>query len=152
MSIKENFKISIRNWLADIFTVKLIKICFVVWIVLWVVFFFRENKDGEYRDLFALAPKGLEAKRAYLAGEDLYGFLLFSRKVLPPDSTYKLVGLPEFSIREIRSMYYLAPLRTAESGYDHILVYGEKGYTEEGFEKTAEYERDKYILRKNSWN
>jgi hypothetical protein len=152
MYIKESFRSLFRAWVGDIFTVKLIKICFIVWMVLWVVFFFRENKDGEYRDLLAMAPRGLEGKRAYLAGEDLYGFLRFSRKVLPPDATYKIVGLPEFSIKEIRSMYYLAPLRTAGSGYDHILVYGKRGYAEEGFEKTAEYERDKFILRKSSWN
>ena len=152
MSIKESFKTIFDIWLKDIFTVKLIKICFIVWIVLWGVFFFKENKDGEYRDFFNLAERDLEGKRAYLVGEDLYSFLVFAGKNLPSGAKYKFEGLPDFSIEEFRSMYYLVPFKPVESGYDHILVYGNKEYVEEGFVKIAEYSKDKYILRKGSWS
>ena len=151
MSIKENFNAAFNVWKNDWFTVKLIKVCFIVWVVLWCVFFLKENKDGEYRDFFALFHKTLEEKRAYLLEDDLYVFLGFCRENLPEGARYKLAGLPEFSIREVRSIYYLAPLRAAEQGYDYILVFGDEAYGEEGFVKYSGYAKDKFILRRAGW-
>ncbi|MFQ5952590.1 MAG: hypothetical protein ACE5JK_04190 [Candidatus Omnitrophota bacterium] len=127
---------------------RLLKICFVVWIVLWVVFFFRENKKGEYREFFDLTGMGLEEKRAYLMGEDFYNFVRFCQQNVPQNSRYKFAGLEPFAIEEVRAIYYLWPLRAVEEDYDCVFVYGDSKFSEKGFTKVAEFSKEAYILKK----
>jgi len=127
---------------------KLLKVCFIIWLVLWVVFFIRENKDGEYKDFFNLFGKSLEEKRAYLLGEDFYNFLNACKDNVPSKATYKLAGLGPFAIDEVRGIYYLAPLKAVEENYDYIFVYGSGDFTEEGFDEVFEFNKNSYILKR----
>ncbi|MGB2598974.1 MAG: hypothetical protein WBC99_00825 [Candidatus Omnitrophota bacterium] len=127
---------------------KLLKICFAVWLILWAVFFLRENKEGEYRQFFQLTGKSLEEKRAYLLGEDFYDFLVFCRQNVPEGARYKFAGLEPFAIEEVRAVYYLWPMRAVEEDYDYVFVYGDDKFYEKGFRKVAEMSPNAYILKK----
>ena len=130
---------------------RLLKICLAVWLALWVVFFLRENKDGEYKEFFDLTGKGLEEKRAYLLGEDFYDFLKFCQENVPPEARYKFAGLKPFAIEEVRAIYYLAPRKAVEEDYDYIFVYGEGVTPEKDFKKSAQMKSGAYILKRVSW-
>ena len=141
MFTKENFK---RH--VDLKTVAAAFIA--LWMALWIVFFLRENKDGEYREYVHLIGKDLEQKRAFLLGQEFYDFLKNASGKVPRSARYKFAGLPTFSILEIRGIYYLAPLKAVEEGYEYIFVYGEKGYNENGFVKHFEFNDNAYILKR----
>jgi hypothetical protein len=130
---------------------RLLKISLLVWLILWGVFFLRENKEGEYRQFFDLAGKGLEEKRAYLLGGELYDFLKFSQKNIPEDARYKFAGIKPFAIEEVRAIYYLYPRKAVEEDYDYILVYGDDVEPEIGFERIAVMKDNAYILKRASW-
>ncbi len=131
---------------------KVIKIlligCFSAWMLLWAIFFLRENKDGEYGEFFELLPRDLEGKRAYLLGGTLYSYLNYCKDAVPAGAAYKLAGLDPFAIEEVRAIYYLWPLKNVEQGYDYILVYGNAKVTEEGF-KVISRSDNGYVLGRN---
>jgi hypothetical protein len=135
----------------DIFR-ELLRVCLAVWLVLWAVFFFAENKKGDYREFFALASRGLEDKRAYLMGQDFYDFVRFCRKNVPPDATYKFVGMRLYAVEGVRAIYYLWPLKAVERDNEYYFVYGDFELPDmTGFRKIAEFKDKAYIMKRIPW-
>ncbi|MDD5496547.1 MAG: hypothetical protein PHP46_05555 [Candidatus Omnitrophica bacterium] len=132
----------------DIFR-KLLGVCLMIWLVLWAVFFFAENKKGDYREFFALANKDLEGKRIYLMGQDFYEFVNFCRSTVPPGSTYEFAGMRLYAIEEVRAIYYLWPLRAVTSDNEYYFVYGDFEVPDmSDFEKVAEFKDKAYIMKR----
>ena len=131
-----------------IFKTRLFQICLLIWLILWVIFFFRENKDGEYKDFFVLAGKNLEGKRAYLMGEGFYGFVNFCSQNTSPEARYKFAGLGPMKIEEIRAIYHLWPRKAVEENYEYIFVYDAKGFSEEGFFMFKDFNGSSYVLKR----
>lgn len=89
---------------------KILKIVFMVWIALWIMFFARELFiKNNIRDYMALSARDLEGKHAYVMGDKLYGFLAHCKDSLPVNATYNIVGIDEGSIERRRAVYYLYP-------------------------------------------
>ena len=103
---------------------RILKLAFAVWIVLWVFFLAREDKDGQYRSLAYNYTHGYADKVRYLMGADLYDFLVFVAGNMPEDATYELAGFEKFSIDEVRARYFLWPLKSSAGGADFRVVYG----------------------------
>ena len=103
----------------------ILKAIIAVWVLLWLLFLVREDKDGQYRELGYLYTHDYADKVSYLAGEDVFSFLVFCRESLPAGSTYELAGFKEFSIDKVRMRYFLWPLRGTEEDADFVIVYGE---------------------------
>jgi len=130
------------------FKSRLFQICVLIWLILWVIFFFRENKDGEYKDFFVLAHKNLEQKRAYLMGEGFYKFVDFCLQNTPNEARYKFAGLGPMKIEEVRAIYHLWPRKAVEEDYTYIFVFNAKGFSEEGFFKFKDLNGSSYILKR----
>ena len=99
------------------------KTIIIVWLVLWIFFLFREDKDGQYRSLMYMYTNGETEKMRYIFGGDFYDFLVFCKENLPEGSTYELLGIERFSIREVRARYFLWPVKNVKSGADFNIVY-----------------------------
>ncbi len=100
------------------------KIVFSVWIVLWLFFLVREDKDGQYRTLGELYRLKGEGRTRHVVGGDLYDFLRFCRAEIPEGSTYEIVGFDEYSIDKVRARYVLWPLKAGEGRTVFKIVYG----------------------------
>lgn len=101
-----------------------IKIIFSIWLVLWILFLVREDKDDQYRDIKFFYTNDYEAKEDFLLGKDLHAFLVFSKKQIPPGATYELTGFKRFSIFQVRSRYFLWPLKSSSDDPDYRIAYG----------------------------
>lgn len=88
----------------------ILKIIFIVWVALWIGFFARELfVKKNIQDYSALLSRTLEGKHAYVTGDKLYSFILYCKKNMPDNATYKIVGIDEGSIESRRAVYYLYP-------------------------------------------
>ena len=103
------------------------KIILIVWVVLWVFFLAREDKDGQYGTLSYLYSHKYVDKARHIIGADLFDLLMFSRVNIPEGSSYELLGFKVFSIFEVRARYFLWPLQSVEKDSDFKIVYG-KGF------------------------
>ena len=128
----------------------ILKIIFAVWIVLWVFFLVREDKDGQYRDLRYMYTHGYEDKSSYVMGDELYDFLVFCRKNMPEGATYELSGFENLSIGEVRARYFLWPFRRVEKDPDFIIVCGKKGAKVPGYSRRAQYDGPGCLLVKEA--
>ncbi len=127
---------------------RILKISFAVWIILWAFFTARELfMKGALRDYKILLSRSLDGKRAYVTGDRLYEFLVFSNEKLPPTASYRLVGLEEGSIDKRRSTYYLYP-HLEKPVADFVLIYDAFGISKSGYETFCELDTTRYILRK----
>jgi len=125
---------------------RILKIVFIAWIALWLMFAVRELFiKANVRDYKALLGRSLEGKHAYITGQPLYDFLAYCKKALPEKATCELVGLEEGSLEARRSVNCLYPL--VKSGDpDYILVFNKAGYAREGYKSFAGMSADTYIL------
>jgi hypothetical protein len=114
-----------------------LKIIFLAWVIVWAFFVARELlvKDN-LRDYIALAGRSLEGKRAYVTGEDLYGFLNFCRANVPSGAKVSIAGLEDGSLERRRAVYYLYPL-TESPEPEYILAYGKAAAGREGYPESA---------------
>ncbi|MFH1552512.1 MAG: hypothetical protein ABID83_02585 [Candidatus Omnitrophota bacterium] len=115
------------------------KTIFAVWIVLWIFFLIREDKDGQYRSLGYLYTHGYNDKVRYVLGDELYDFLIFCRQQIPEGSSYELVGFKKFSIYEVRARYFLWPLRHVKEDPDFKIVYEGQETPGDGYREYKRY-------------
>jgi len=120
-----------------------------VWLVLWMFFLIREDKDGQYAEVYSLyTAKGAQKMRVVLGGE-LYDFLVSCRSVVPARTTYELVGFEELSIDQVRARYFLWPLRQGK-GETHIkIIYSAERVEMPGYEPYMTFGRKGQILKRS---
>ena len=126
-----------------------LKIILIVWIVLWVVFLLREEKDDQYKQLFKLYGTSVEGKTKEVMGDELFEFFSFARANLPEGAEYRFQGFERFSIAEVRGRYYLWPAKGSSETPEYILVYSSPGYAVPGYVVHAKLSDTKFILRKD---
>jgi hypothetical protein len=118
---------------------RVFKIIFIVWIVLWVLFLAREDKDGQYRMLYHLYTHDGTDNVRYVVGSDLYDFLVFCKDSIPTGFTYRLSGFKEFSIDEVRARYFLWPLKSVEKDPNFVIIYGREEEKVLGYREYRKY-------------
>ncbi len=98
------------------------KAIFATWLILWVVFLVREDKKGQYKDLWYFYTHGYNEKVRYILGEDLHDFLIYCKENIPEGASYSLSGFGEFDIASVRARYFLWPLRCGEENADYYIA------------------------------
>lgn len=126
------------------------KIIFIMWIVVWVFFLAREDKDGQYASLISSYKADYAGKLKILLGEELYGFIDFCLKELPENSTYRLEGFEKFSIFEVRARYLLYPLKQIETRPDYVICFGRSPDNIPGYMKYKDYQDIGAIYKKEN--
>ncbi|RKY42848.1 MAG: hypothetical protein DRP85_01415 [Candidatus Makaraimicrobium thalassicum] len=119
---------------------KILKLIFAVWLILWILFLLREDKDGQYRSLGYLYAHPYSGKVGYLMGDELYDFLVFCRQHIPGGSTCELLGFKRFSISEMRARYFMWPVRNVEKGADFKIICGEGDIAAPGYKEHRKYD------------
>jgi hypothetical protein len=104
---------------------RLLKGIFSVWLILWVFFLIREDKDGQYGSLAFMYTHGGKEGMRHLYGEGLYDLAVYCAKNMRERSTYIMMGFDRFSIDEVRIRYLLWPLRQADRDADYIVMRGD---------------------------
>lgn len=126
---------------------KLARLVFTIWIFFWALFLIRGLYKGEFEKYSDLLKRDVEARRAYVVGEELYAFLKFSMTHFPQKITYQLRGKFE-PIDKRRFIYYLYPHVESEDP-EFILCYKvQQGFKPEGFYRFATLKKGRFILRK----
>ncbi len=115
------------------------KLVIAVWLVLWIVFLAREDKDGQYKMIKYVFTHGEDDRVRYILGDDLYGFIVFAGENMPGGTTYKIEGFEQFSIDEVRLRYYLWPLKCVDNEADFIVYFGSADKKEPGYKLFREY-------------
>jgi len=105
---------------------KIFQVSIVIWMILWLFFLVRQDKDGQYEMLGKLYRAEGEEKIKVLYGTDLYDFLVFCRKEIPEGSSFETLGFEEYSIDTVRARYFLWPLKSDEGKTDYKIVYSDK--------------------------
>jgi hypothetical protein len=100
------------------------RIVIVIWLVLWVVFIIREDKDDQYAGLKYLYSHGYTHKVSRITGKDLFEFIIFCRENIPAGATYEIKGFEMFSIDEVRTRYYMWPSRNVSKNGEYMIIYG----------------------------
>jgi hypothetical protein len=98
-----------------------------VWLVLWLLFLVREDKKGQYAQLYELYSLRSPERMRQVVGPELYDFLMYCRSSLPEGATYELVGFEKYSIDGVRARYLLWPLRSGPGDADYRIVYSAAG-------------------------
>ncbi|MEA3489281.1 MAG: hypothetical protein U9R44_02930 [Candidatus Omnitrophota bacterium] len=124
----------------------MLKLIFTVWVVLWVFFLVREDKDGQYGSLAYLYTHGYNDKVRYIMGGRLYDFLVFCERYMPKGTTFDLSGFEPFSIDEVRARYFLWPLRSVGNNPDFVIVYGETTGSPAGYKEYKRYGKTGRLL------
>ncbi|MBP7056587.1 MAG: hypothetical protein KBB52_07025 [Candidatus Omnitrophica bacterium] len=129
---------------------KILAVLFAAWVVMWVAFTLRELfLKVNLRDYMALISRSAEGKRAYVTGEELYGFIESCKNATPEDASYDIAGLEDGSIEKRRLVYYLYPRRETDDA-DFIFVYRSPGFGRAGYMDFKRFDDSKYILKKIS--
>lgn len=115
-----------------------IRIMLVVWLVLWLLFLIREDKDDQYKALKYLYSHGYNQSVSYVVGDKLNDLILYAGRDMPEGSTYDIKGFSKFSIGEVRARYYLWPYVRVHKDPDYIIVYGSSA-SEVGYETVKKY-------------
>lgn len=126
---------------------QIFRIVFIAWVVIWLLFLVRGLVKGEARDYKNLFGKSLEEKRAYVAGEEFYEFILFCKKVIPEDSDYTVKADYDATLDYFRFAYYIYPVLRNLDDPEYIACYKVK-FTKEGYESVASLSDNKYILKR----
>jgi hypothetical protein len=87
----------------------------------------------------------LEAKRAFVTGAELYGFIQFCKAALPARAGVAIEGIEDGSIERRRAVYYLYPL-TESPDPDYILHFGPSRPSRAGYAVLAEAPGEGAIL------
>ncbi len=122
------------------------KVIIIIWMVLWVFFLVREDKDGQYQTLNSLYRSIGEEKIKVLYGSDMYDFLAYCRGEIPGGSSFEIIGIEEFSIDQVRARYFLWPLINKEGEADFKIVFAVKAPKIPGFRMFREYGGKGYIF------
>lgn len=124
------------------------KVLFFIWTFIWINFILRDLIGHKhFRDYKTLLARDEEGKRSYVYGDCLFEFLRFCKNKLPEKAKYDLVGMKEFSIAKVRSVYFLYPhLKTDDA--DFLLVYEEPGYERDGYKTFDKLDNARFILKK----
>ncbi|MFA6078199.1 MAG: hypothetical protein WC779_00410 [Candidatus Omnitrophota bacterium] len=128
---------------------KIFKIAFAVWIALWVMFGVRElfikGAAKEYGKLFF---RSLEGKHSYLTGDKLYELITAANKKMPPNATYKLIGVEKDSIEVRRVAYYLYPHFETDDA-DFLIIYDSRGdVVYEGYDIVESLDSARCVMKK----
>lgn len=115
-----------------------LKLILVAWLVVWVIFLVREDKDDQYIGLKYLYTHGYSEGVRYIMGDKLNDFLLFAERNIPEGATYELLGFQRFSIDGYLVRYYLWPLKSVSTDPDFKL---RMGATQEKIDGYREYKR-----------
>ena len=125
-----------------------IPILFCVWGVLWINFIARDlYKKKHIYEYKRLVTANAEQKHSLTYGEHFYEFLMFSKKQIPENSYYELIGIKELSLAWRRGVYFLYP-KLMKPGAEYILVYDEPTYRKDGYRVFAKLDEKRYILKK----
>jgi len=118
-----------------------------VWLVLWIFFMIREDKDGQYDLLRKLYGAGdNNEKNRVMMGKELYDFLVFARDAMPEGSTCELAGFEKFSIDEVRARYFLWPFKCAKGDTDFKIVFEGPIPDMPGYEEVKGWEGKGHLL------
>lgn len=124
-----------------------LKVVFLVWVAIWLLFLVRGLAKGELRDYKNLFGMTLEEKSAYVTGEEFYEFISFCNKVIPGDSDYKVEANYDRSLDYFSFAYYIYPSLRNLYNPEYIACYKTK-FAKKGYRSIASLSNDKYILRK----
>ena len=125
------------------------RIVFTTWVFMWLIFLVRGLVKGEAREYKDLFGKTLEEKRAYVAGEDFYEFILFCKATIPEDSDYKVVASYDDSLDSFFVSYHMLPILQNLDNPEYIPCYKKRKFSEKGYQPIAVLSKDKYIIKRN---
>ncbi|MFH1877539.1 MAG: hypothetical protein ABH883_01870 [Candidatus Omnitrophota bacterium] len=125
-----------------------LSILIMVWVVLWMVFLVREDKDGQYKSIAYMYAHKQNDRISYSMGRDLYNFLRFTKGVIPERSTYKLTGFEKFSKPAVHARYFLWPMVSVPEDPDYIIMYGGEYSPVTGYEVYREYGSTGILLKR----
>ncbi len=109
------------------------KIILSVWIVLWIFFLAREDKDGQYRMLKYFYTHDPQERIQYLLGDDLHDFLVFCKANISHGDEYELIDFENSSITHVRARYFLWPLKNLKGNSDYKIVLDKKNVDIPGY-------------------
>lgn len=125
----------------------ILKIIFIVWVVLWVNFIFRDLfYKGEIKTYKTLLGRNWDGKRSFVYGDDFYLFLVNAYNNMPLGIKYKLTGIEPLSLEHRRAVYYLYPNLESENP-DYVLVYNSE-YQDPEYVRYKELGKNRYILKR----
>ena len=108
-----------------------------VWLVLWVFFLIREDKDGQYRSLMYMYTHDQQENMRHVYGEGLYDLVSYCADNMREGSTYNMTGFDRFSIKEVRARYLLWPFERVDRDADYMVMLGGAKYLS-GYKRVAE--------------
>ena len=127
-----------------------VRLVLLIWVLVWLYFlirpFYREHLAQTYSQFFSAS---VEQKRALIIGPDLYEFIQFCQRSLPPHAKYQIVGIDKDSVDLRRIPYYLYP-NIKYKDYEFLLVYRSEDYPKEGHEFYKQLDEGRFILKKAS--
>ena len=123
------------------FTKKIFITILSTWVILWLFFLVREDKDGQYRMIGELYRSSDAEKTGTVYGAGFYDFLVFCRNAMPADATYEIRGFDKYSIDEVRARYFLWPMRSDTRRPDFEIVYGRGQSVPAGYRKFKFYNK-----------
>jgi len=120
----------------------------IAWVILWVNFTARDLfKRGLLNDYKVLILKNSEGKTSYTYGSDFFDLLKLAKENIPGDSTYKFIGIKEFSLESRRGIYYMYPLLQSKSP-DYAIVYNGKCRVP-GYRMFKKIDNERFILKRS---
>ena len=125
------------------------RIVFIAWVFIWLLFLVRGFVKGEakeYKDLFG---KTLEEKRAYVAREDFYEFILFCKAAIPEDSDYKIVASYDGWLDYFMFSYHMLPTLQNLDNPEYIACYKKGKFSKKGYQPIAVLSKYKYIVKRS---
>lgn len=123
------------------------RIVFIAWAAAWLLFLVRGLVKEEARDYGNLFGRTLEEKRAYVAGEEFYKFILFCKEIIPEDSNYTVEANYDATMDYFRFAYYIYPAMRDLDDPEYIACY-KINFAKEGYEMVASLGNDKCILKR----
>lgn len=128
---------------------KALRLILALWLPVWAFFLaWPVGKDPARLGLaWRLFRASSEERRATVYGEPFDQFLRFCKDRLPPDSTFRLVGVDYASIDKVRAFYVLYPRLVAAERAQFVLVYRSPGYHEDGACPFAVLNAGSFILK-----
>ncbi|MGB2601814.1 MAG: hypothetical protein WBD00_04165 [Candidatus Omnitrophota bacterium] len=100
------------------------KVIIIVWLVLWVFFLIREDKDGQYKSLKYMYTHNQAEGMRHVYGEGLYDLVSYCADNMREGTTYNMAGFKRFSIKEVRARYLLWPFKRVDRDADYIVMLG----------------------------
>lgn len=125
----------------------ILRIVFIIWTAIWLLFLVRGLVKGEAREYKNLFGKSLEEKQAYVTGEEFYRFVTFCKSIIPQDSDYSVEANYDASMDYFRFAYYIYPSLRDLRDPEYIVCYKTK-FSKRKYRRIASLSDDKYILKR----